>query len=64
MTLRFRVFFLSVEDNKEHRRNKPTLNRSLPYAMLYEVSGLYQNKCLCSFGDKFLNDVLLLEAGS
>ena len=30
------TFFLSMEDNKEHTWNKPTLNRSLSYAMLSE----------------------------
>ena len=52
-----------MEDTKEHRRNKPILHRSLSYAMLYEDTDLYQNECLCSFGNKFLEDVPLLEAG-
>ena len=30
------AFFLSMEDNKEHTWNKPTLKRSLSYAMLSE----------------------------
>ena len=30
------VFSLSLEDNKEYTWNKPTLNRSLSYAMLSE----------------------------
>ena len=29
-------FFLSMEDYKEHLWNKPTLNRSLSYALLAE----------------------------
>ena len=30
------AFFLPMEDNKEHTRNKATFNRSLSYAMLSE----------------------------
>ena len=56
-------FFLSMEDTNEHRRNEPIFHRSLSYAMLYEDTDLYQNECLCSFGNKFLEDVPLLEAG-
>ena len=61
--LKILFFFLSVEDNKEHRRNKPTLHWLLSYAMLHEDTDLHQNEFLCSLGDKFLKDVLLLEAG-
>ena len=34
-------FLLSLEDNKDHRQNKPILNRSLSYAMLSKDTDLY-----------------------
>ena len=52
-----------MEDNKEHTWNKPTLNRSLSDVILSEDTDFNKKEFLYSFGNKFLEDVLLLEAG-
>ena len=46
-------FFLSMEDNKEHTWNKPTLNRSLSYAMLSEDTDFIKMNSFIHFAANF-----------
>ena len=47
------TFFLSMEDNKEHTWNKPTLNRSLSYAMLSEDTDFIKMNSFIHFAANF-----------
>ena len=47
------TFFFSMEDNKEHTWNKPTLNRSLSYAMLSEDTDFIKTNSFIHFAANF-----------
>ena len=47
------VFSLSLEDNKEYTWNKPTLNRSLSYAMLSEDTDFIKMNSFIHFAANF-----------